>query len=308
MAKILNSSVTHFMHNLHRSFKTIGLVGKPRNDINLQMHKNLFHWLMEHGYQVLVEKDVAEKLTLPAKNLATLDEIGCHAQLAIVIGGDGNMLGRARVLAKYNIALIGINRGNLGFLTDIDPKNTYAQLEACLEQGEFFVEERFLLEAKIEHANKIVAQSNAVNEAVIHPAKIAHMIDFHVYINDKFAFSQRSDGLIVSTPTGSTAYSLSAGGPILTPNLNAIALVPMFPHTLTSRPLVIDGDSKISIRFAEHNTSQLEVGCDSQIALGFTPDDVVHIQKSEHKLRLLHLKNYNYYNVLSTKLGWLKNF
>ena len=308
MAKILNSSVTHFMHNLHRSFKTIGLVGKPRNDINLQMHKNLFHWLMEHGYQVLVEKDVAEKLALSAKNLATLDEIGCHAQLAIVIGGDGNMLGRARVLAKYNIALIGINRGNLGFLTDIDPKNTYAQLEACLEQGEFFVEERFLLEAKIEHANKIVAQSNAVNEAVIHPAKIAHMIDFHVYINDKFAFSQRSDGLIVSTPTGSTAYSLSAGGPILTPNLNAIALVPMFPHTLTSRPLVIDGDSKISIRFAEHNTSQLEVGCDSQIALGFTPDDVVHIQKSEHKLRLLHLKNYNYYNVLSTKLGWLKNF
>ena len=196
----------------------------------------------------------------------------------------------------------------MGFLTDIDPKNAYAQLEACLERGEFFVEERFLLEAKIERNGEIISSGNAVNEAVIHPAKIAHMIDFHVYINDKFAFSQRSDGLIVSTPTGSTAYSLSAGGPILTPNLNAIALVPMFPHTLSSRPLVIDGDSKISIRFAEHNTSQLELGCDSQIALDFCPDDVVHIEKSPHKLRLLHLKNYNYYNVLSTKLGWLKNF
>lgn len=308
MAKILNSSAVHFMENLYRSFKTIGLVGKPRNDINLQMHKNVFHWLSERGYQVLVEKDVAEKLALPAENLASLDEIGCRAQLAIVIGGDGNMLGRARVLAKYDIALIGINRGNLGFLTDIDPKNAYAQLEACLEKGEFFVEERFLLEAQIERSGEVISSGNAVNEAVIHPAKIAHMIDFHVYINDKFAFAQRSDGLIVSTPTGSTAYSLSAGGPILTPNLNAIALVPMFPHTLTSRPLVVDGDSKISIRFAEHNTSQLEVGCDSQIALSFTPDDVVHIQKSKHKLRLLHLKNYNYYNVLSTKLGWLKNF
>lgn len=296
------------MNHLYRSFKTIALVGKPRNDINLQMHKNLFHWLMERGYQVLVEKEVAITLELPFEHLATLEEIGRRAQLAIVIGGDGNMLGRARVLAKYDIPLIGINRGNLGFLTDIDPKNAYSQLEACLERGEFFVEERFLLEAKIERASEIVSTSNAVNEAVIHPAKIAHMIDFHVYINDKFAFSQRSDGLIVSTPTGSTAYSLSAGGPILTPNLNAIALVPMFPHTLTSRPLVVDGDSKISIRFAEHNTSQLEVGCDSQITLPFTSDDVVHIQKSEHKLRLLHLKNYNYYNVLSSKLGWLKSF
>ena len=146
---MLNSSAVYFMNNLYRSFKTIGLVGKPRNDINLQMHKNLFHWLTERGYQVMMEKDVAEKLELPAENLATLDEIGCQAQLVIVIGGDGNMLGRARVLAKYDIPLIGINRGNLGFLTDIDPKNAYAQLEACLERGEFFVEERFLLEAKI---------------------------------------------------------------------------------------------------------------------------------------------------------------
>ncbi len=299
----------NFVENntLHTSFQTIALVGKPRNDVNLQMHKNLFHWLSEKGYQVLIEQQIGEYLSLPKETYATLDEIGSQAQLAIVIGGDGNMLGRARILAKYNIALIGINRGNLGFLTDIDPKNAYAQLEACLDRGEFFVEERFLLEAKIERNGEIIQSGNAVNEVVIHPAKIAHMIDFHVYIDDKFAFSQRSDGLIISTPTGSTAYSLSAGGPILTPQLNAIALVPMFPHTLTSRPLVIDGESKISSRFAGYNTAQLEVGCDSQIALPFTPDDVVHIAKSTDKLHLLHLKNYNYYNVLSSKLGWLKN-
>ncbi|HDR1021014.1 TPA: NAD(+) kinase [Pasteurella multocida] len=293
---------------LQSSFQTIGLLGKPRHDLTLQMHKNLFQWLTEKGYQVLVEEPIGKQLGLEEKYLATVDQIGKQAQLGIVIGGDGNMLGRARILAKYDIALIGINRGNLGFLTDIDPKNAYAQLQACLDEGEFFVEERFLLEASVEREGKIIARGNAVNEAVIHPAKIAHMIDFHVYINDKFAFSQRSDGLIISTPTGSTAYSLSAGGPILTPQLNAIALVPMFPHTLSSRPLVIDGDSKISLRFAEYNTSQMEVGCDSQVALEFSPDDIVHIQKSPYKLRLLHLKSYNYYNVLCSKLGWLKSF
>ncbi|MGC7559663.1 NAD(+) kinase [Pasteurella sp. PK-2025] len=293
---------------LHASFETIGLLGKPRHDLTLQMHKNLFQWLSEKGYKVLVEEPIGKQLGLPEKHLATIEQIGEHAQLAIVIGGDGNMLGRARILAKYDILLIGINRGNLGFLTDIDPTNAYAQLQACLDDGEFYVEERFVLEASVEREGKIIARGNAVNEVIIHPAKIAHMIDFHVYFNDKFAFSQRSDGLIIATPTGSTAYSLSAGGPILTPQLNAITLVPMFPHTLSSRPLVVDGDRKISLRFAEYNTAHMEVGCDSQVTLEFAPDDIVHIQKSPYKLRLLHLKSYNYYNVLSSKLGWLKSF
>lgn len=287
------------------SFKTIGLVGRPRHDVTLQMHKNIYQWLQERGYQVLVEEEVGKSLDIAACDLATLDEIGQQAQLAIVIGGDGNMLGRARILSKYGIALIGINRGNLGFLTDIDPKNAYAQLQACLD-GEFFVEERFMLEVEVIRDGKVISTGNAINEAVIHPAKIAHMIDFHVYIDGKFAFSQRSDGLIIATPTGSTAYSLSAGGPILTPQLNAIALVPMFPHTLSSRPLVIDGNSEISLRFAEYNIPQLEVGCDSQLTLEFNSDDIITVRKSPNKLRLLHLQNYNYYNVLSSKLGWLK--
>lgn len=287
------------------SFKTIGLVGRPRHDVTLQMHKNIYQWLQERGYQVLVEEEVGKSLDIAACDLATLDEIGQQAQLAIVIGGDGNMLGRARILSKYGIALIGINRGNLGFLTDIDPKNAYAQLQACLD-GEFFVEERFMLEVEVIRDGKVISTGNAINEAVIHPAKIAHMIDFHVYIDGKFAFSQRSDGLIIATPTGSTAYSLSAGGPILTPQLNAIALVPMFPHTLSSRPLVIDGNSEISLRFAEYNIPQLKVGCDSQLTLEFNSDDIITVRKSPNKLRLLHLQNYNYYNVLSSKLGWLK--
>ncbi|QDJ12416.1 NAD(+) kinase [Mergibacter septicus] len=301
---ILSSS--QVIEKLHRSFQTIGIVGRPRYDTTLQMHKNLVDWLQEYGYQVLVEPDVGKALGLTQAQIATLDEIGQRAELAIVIGGDGNMLGKARTLSKYNTALIGINRGNLGFLTDIDPDNAYQQLHACLEKGEFFIEERFLLEAKIERNGTIIASNHAINEVVIHPAKIAHMIDFQVYIDDKFAFSQRSDGFIVATPTGSTAYSLSAGGPILTPQLNAMALVPMFPHTLSSRPLVIDGESKVTFRFAEYNQPQLEVSCDSQLRLPFACDDVVVVQKSKQKMRLLHLTDYNYYKVLRTKLGWLK--
>ncbi|MDO4626413.1 MAG: NAD(+) kinase [Pasteurellaceae bacterium] len=290
---------------LYASFKTIGLVGRPRHDQTLQMHKNIFHWLSEQGYQVLVENEIGEHLGVDKQHIVSIEEIGLRAQLVIVIGGDGNMLGHARLLAQYNIPLIGINRGNLGFLTDIDPKNAYAQLQACLN-GEFTVEERFLLDVKVERNGEIISSGIAVNEAVIHPAKIAHMIDFHVYIDDGFAFSQRSDGLIIATPTGSTAYSLSAGGPILTPSLNAITLVPMFPHTLSSRPLVIDGNSKITLRFADYNTSSLEASCDSQLTLGFSSDDIITVQKSALKLRLLHLKNYSYYNTLRTKLGWLK--
>lgn len=291
---------------LYKTFHTIGLLGRPRGDNNLQMHKSLFYWLLERGYQILVEKKIGELLKLDEQYLATIDEIGEKAQLAIVIGGDGNMLGRARKLAKYDTLLIGINRGNLGFLTDIDPQHTYSQLTDCLEKGEFFIEERFLLDVLVERDNEIIQEGSAINEVVVHPEKIAHMMDLHVYINDKFVFSQRSDGLIMATPTGSTAYSLSAGGPIMTPDLDAIALVPMFPHTLSSRPLILDGDSKISIRFGDYKLPKVEVSCDSQDILFLEPSDVVHIQKSLYRLRFLHLKSYNYYKVLSAKLGWLR--
>ena len=214
------------------------------------------------------------------------------------------MLGMARRLAEYQVPLIGINRGNLGFLTDIAPHSTFEQLHNCIERGEFVIEERFLLEARIERNGKIIATNNALNEVVIHPTQVARIIEFEVYIDGKFAFSQRSDGLIISTPTGSTAYSLSAGGPILTPNMNAIALVPMHPHTLSSRPLVIDGDSQISLRFAQYNQPSLEVSCDGQYDLPFTPEDRIIVEKSPNKLRLLHLKDYNYFTVLGSKLGW----
>lgn len=287
----------------HRKFKTIAIVGKPRHDIALETHLAVYNWLKDRHYNLLVESNVAQQLQLASG--ASLTEIGEQADLVIVIAGDGNMLGIARQLAKYQVPLIGINRGNLGFLTDIAPQSAFEQLHSCLERGEFIIEERFLLEAKIEQNGKIVERNNALNEVVIHSSQIARTIDFEVSIDGKFAFSQRSDGLIIATPTGSTAYSLSAGGPILTPNLNAIALVPMNPHSLSSRPLVVDGDSVISMRFAQYNQPNLVVSCDSQRLLPFSSDERVIVQKSPDKIKLLHLKDYNYFNVLGTKLGWL---
>lgn len=287
----------------HRKFKTIAIVGKPRHDIALETHLAVYNWLKDRHYNLLVESNVAQQLQLASG--ASLTEIGEQADLVIVIAGDGNMLGIARQLAKYQVPLIGINRGNLGFLTDIAPQSAFEQLHSCLERGEFIIEERFLLDAKIEQNGKIVERNNALNEVVIHSSQIARTIDFEVSIDGKFAFSQRSDGLIIATPTGSTAYSLSAGGPILTPNLNAIALVPMNPHSLSSRPLVVDGDSVISMRFAQYNQPNLVVSCDSQRLLPFSSDERVIVQKSPDKIKLLHLKDYNYFNVLGTKLGWL---
>ena len=287
---------------MKRAFQKIAIVGKPRHDIALETHLAVYNWLKDRHYDVLVEHKIAEQLQIPQGK--TLAEIGMFADLVIVIGGDGNMLGMARQLAKYQVPLIGINRGNLGFLTDIAPQTAFEQLYNCLEKGEYIIEERFLLEAHIERNGKTILSNNALNEVVIHPSQIARIIEFEVYIDGKFAFSQRSDGLIIATPTGSTAYSLSAGGPILTPNMNAIALVPMHPHTLSSRTLVVDGDSHISLRFAQYNQTNLEVSCDGQFDLHFTPEDRVIVRKSPDKLRLLHLKDYNYFTVLGSKLGW----
>lgn len=289
---------------MNNTFSCIGLVGHPRHPAALETHKMLYRWLKAKGYSVIVEQQIANDLKLEDMQTGSLADIGQQADLAVVIGGDGNMLGAARVLSRYDIKVIGVNRGNLGFLTDLNPDNIHQQLSEVLE-GEYITEKRFLLEAQLHRANQPTRISTAINEVVLHPGKVAHMIEFEVYIDNNFAFSQRSDGLIISTPTGSTAYSLSAGGPILTPTLDAITLVPMFPHTLTSRPLVISSNSIINLRFS-HYSRDLEISCDSQIALPIQRDEQVIIKRSDAHLNLIHPKNYSYYNTLSTKLGWSK--
>lgn len=289
---------------MNRHFNCIGIVGHPRHPSALTTHHVLYRWLRDKGYQVIIEQQIAQDLHLSEAATGTLAEIGLQADLAVVVGGDGNMLGAARILSRYDIKVIGINRGNLGFLTDLDPDNALQQLSDVLE-GHYIIENRFLLEAQVCQHDTPTRLSTAINEVVLHPGKIAHMIEFEVYIDEMFAFSQRSDGLIISTPTGSTAYSLSAGGPILTPTLDAITLVPMFPHTLSARPLVINSNSTIRLRFS-HMRSDLEISCDSQIAMPIQEHENVLIRRSDYHLTLIHPKDYSYFNTLSSKLGWSK--
>ncbi|GLR10413.1 NAD(+) kinase [Mixta theicola] len=289
---------------MNKHFQCIGIVGHPRHPTALTTHEMLWRWLSEKGYEVIVEQQIARELSLEHVQTGSLAEIGQRADLAVVVGGDGNMLGAARVLARYDIRVIGINRGNLGFLTDLDPDNAQQQLDDVL-RGDYISEKRFLLEARVCRGENAPRIGTAINEVVLHPGKVAHMIEFEVYIDESFAFSQRSDGLIISTPTGSTAYSLSAGGPILTPSLDAIALVPMFPHTLSARPLVINSSSTIRLRFSDLR-NDLEISCDSQIALPIQEGEDVLVRRSDYHLNLIHPKSYSYFNTLSSKLGWSK--
>ena len=233
----------------------------------------------------------------------SLTDIGEQADLAIVVGGDGYMLGAARVLACFNIGVIGVNRGNLGFLTDLSPTDLIEPLKQILA-GKSRSEQRFIIEAEVYRHGKLKSSNSAVNEAVVHAGKVANMIEFEVHIDGTFMFSQRSDGLIVSTPTGSTAYSMSAGGPILTPNLNALSLVPMFPHTLTSRPIVVDGNSEIKLILSNDNHENLQVSCDGHVILSVMPGDEVIIKKSDCSIRLIHPLDHDYFNVLRNKLSW----
>ena len=289
---------------MKKPFKTIGIIGKPRNKKAIQTHNEMFQWLTSKGYDTVIDDRLQAILTnIDAKYFTNLVDIGSKADLAIVVGGDGNMLGAARLLSRFDISVIGVNRGNLGFLTDLNPEEFETALEKVLI-GEYLEEDRFLLEAEVVRHDQCRSKNSALNEVVLHPGKIAHMIEFEVYIDDKFAFSQRSDGLIVSTPTGSTAYSLSGGGPILSPSLNAISIVPMFPHTLSSRPVVVDGNSRVKLVVSPDNRGTQEISCDGQVSLPVSPGDEVHIFQSSNKLRLIHPEDYSYYHVLRNKLGW----
>ncbi|VFP86361.1 NAD(+) kinase [Candidatus Erwinia haradaeae] len=292
---------------MNQPFSCIGIVGYPRYPAMLGTCSMLYRWLIDAGYQVIIENKIANELKIFERiAIGTLSEIGCAADLAIVVGGDGSMLGAARDLARYDIKVIGINRGKLGFLADLDPDHSQKQLSEVLE-GHYDIERRFLLEAHVLNQLGSPYIGTAMNEVVLHPDTVAHMIEFEVYIDEMFAFSERSDGLIVSTPTGSTAYALSAGGPILTPSLDVIALVPMFPHTLSARPLVISNNSSICLRFSSIYTD-LKISFDGQIAMPVQNNGNILIRRTNYSLNLIHPKNYNYFSILNSKLGWSKKF
>lgn len=285
------------------TFNTIGLIGKENHAASMETFLTLYDFLSGKGYEPIIEEHVARYLPNTNCKTASLVELGEQADLVIVVGGDGNMLGAARVLSRFDVAVLGVNRGNLGFLTDLNPDDFEATLADILE-GRFKTELRFLLDVSVYRHGILKSQNSAMNEMVLHADKVAHMIEFDAFIDGSFVFHQRSDGLIISTPTGSTAYSLSGGGPIVQPTLNAMTLVPMFPHSLTSRPLVINGDSDVKLIVSRANDAQLQISCDSHVSISVLPGDEINVKKHALGLRLIHPEQYDYYDVLRKKLHW----
>ncbi|MCK0751338.1 MULTISPECIES: NAD(+) kinase [Chromohalobacter] len=284
-------------------FKTIGLIGRLGSPNAVETLKRLLRFLGARQLNVIIEERTATVLLNHGYPEASRRQLGERCDLAIVVGGDGSLLSAARELCATGTPVLGVNRGRLGFLTDISPDEVEERIGEVLD-GHFESERRFLLEAEVFRAGEQVGTASGLNDVVIHPGKAARMIEFELFIDGQFVYSQRSDGLIIATPTGSTAYALSGGGPIVHPRLEAITLVPMFPHTLSSRPIVIDAASEITVHIGETNHAYPHVSCDGQTQVVSKPGDRLVVRRKRERLTLLHPHGHNYFEACRTKLGW----
>lgn len=284
-------------------FKRIGLVGRPGHSGVVTSMSRLIAYLRSKDLSIMMDDATSELMGNTTVEVGSRMQLSASCDLVIVVGGDGSMLNVAKQVASEGVPVIGINRGNLGFLTDILPDEIETQLDEVLA-GKFTVENRFLLDAVLNDAEENKALGSALNDVVLHPGKAAQMIEFELFVNGKFVYSQESDGLIVATPTGSTAYSLSAGGPIMHPDLNAVVLVPMYPHSLNSRPIVIDGDCEIKLVVAAKESLQPQVSCDGDVRYTASAGDEIIVTKKSVPLKLIHPNNHSFYQTCRSKLGW----
>ncbi len=282
-------------------FKRVGIVGRVQKPTIRESLAVVLDVLQSEGCTVAVEVETVDFVNSGSAQVVSRQELG-ECDLVIVVGGDGSILGVARDLAHSDVLVLGVNRGGLGFLADIFPDQIEQGISAVLK-GKYQLEVRFLLEHSVLRDNEIVHQSLALNDVVVNSGSITRMMEFNLLINDEYVYSQRSDGLIVSTPTGSTAYALSAGGPIMHPTLDAIVVVPMFPHSLSSRSLVVKGESEIVIYVSTSESVPL-VTADSQSPYILQPNDRVRIRKYPHGLNIAYPAHHNFYESCRSKLDW----
>jgi NAD+ kinase len=287
---------------MNAPFKRVGLIGKSGDQHVSTTLQALSALLERHRLQIQVDEDIADMLAGSVGAVVTRETLARQCDLAIVVGGDGTLLNAARSLADTGCAVLGVNLGRLGFLVDVSPEDMDTQINSILG-GDFIEEPRTLLHAMVTRDGEPVDESTALNDVVINKKDIARMIELDTWIDGHFLNRNRSDGLIVATPTGSTAYALSGGGPILHPGLDAITLVPICPHTLSNRPIVINHDSCIEIVIHE-GTLQAQISCDGQVNLTLDPGDRVTVRRHDHDLRLLHPPGHDYFDVLRKKLRW----
>lgn len=284
-------------------FQRIGLLSSIDAEEVKQSIQKLGLFLQSQGREVVYEKKTAELVDWKVQNPLEINEFLESIDLVIVIGGDGSILSACRKIASSNVPLLGINLGRLGFLTDITPDEIESRVGLVLA-GEFKQTERFMLSTSITRNGEEIGSGTALNDIVLHPGMSVRMMEFELYVDGEFVYSQRSDGLIVATPTGSTAYALSAGGPLICPEIDALVCVPLNPHTLSSRPIVLHGDSEIEIRVNSKHELHPSVTCDGQDDLITEPGDTIRIKKHQHIISLIHPKDNNFYKVSRSKLGW----
>jgi NAD+ kinase len=285
-------------------FQTVALIGKHKAPEIAEPLLRLAAFLTGQGVKVVVDSLTAEHLKDHPYLALTLEEIGRTVDLAIVMGGDGTMLNITRTLSPCGVPLIGVNQGRLGFLTDLTLENMQEKLTAMLA-GKFIIEERLLIAARVLRDDVEVFRALAFNELVVHRSNISSMVEFEVRIDGEYLSNQRADGLIVATPTGSTAYALSAGAPILHPNLNVLELVPICPHSLSNRPIVVNSSSVLEILM--HRSSDIRVRFDSHTQFDLQLHDKIIVTGHPQRACLLHPEGHSYYHTLREKLLWNQN-
>ncbi len=286
-------------------FQNVGLIARhddPRVGATLG---RLVGMLRARGREVVLDhrsRDACPGCDLP---VVARDEIGRRCDLVVVVAGDGTFLGAARALVDREVPLLGVNLGRLGFLADVMPDEMTERLGEILD-GDFVEERRFLLDVVVARGGARVFSGTALNEAVTHKGGMARLVEFETYIDGHLVSRQRSDGLIVATPTGSTAYALSGGGPIVHPSLDAIVLVPICPHTLSSRPVVVGAASVVEAVLGDDAGSSVQLSCDGQTTLELAAGDRISIRRHRPDLRLIHPVGHEYYATLRAKLHWGK--
>jgi NAD+ kinase len=263
----------------------------------------LGEFLQGRGHEVLLASQTAENLRITDFPNRNLHDLATECDAVVVMGGDGTMLSIARELAPHGVPLIGINQGRLGFLTDITVEDMYGAVAEILS-GQYVAEERILLNGQVRRGLERVFEATAFNDVVVGKGGSGRLIDLEISINSEFVYSQRADGLVVTTPTGTTAYSLSAGGPIVHPTLEAVALVPICPHTLSARPIVVSSHSRIELILTYADDARVHF--DGQHYFDLQSGDHVWITRASRPVTLLHPHSYSYYDTLRQKLHWGK--
>src|SRR5262245_7225364 len=292
------------MGSMTPAFKTVALIGRYKSRDVAAPLRSLARFLIDRGCDVLIEEETAAESSVGGGVVADYAGIGARAGLAVVLGGDGSMLSAARALAPSGVPLVGVNQGRLGFMTDI-ALGTMADPMAAILAGRYTLEHRTMLTSEVVRPGRETFATIALNDTVVGKGASGRLIELIVQIDGQFLYDLRSDGLIIATPTGSTAYALSSGGPIIQPTVPAFALVPISPHTLSNRPIAVADSCTVEVTLKQGSDAQLQ--CDGQPQIDLVERDRVTVRRAPHTLKLIHPSGYGYYAMLREKLHWSEN-